>query len=238
MDSSTESSVEHTRRLRGRGDSAMPQQRGSTPLDPGPPSSSSSLDRRARQRERRGAAPQSGSGPAGVPRDGCGAHDVSRRRVPAVSSPRGGGSARPGRRRPTCGRVPAGAPAPGRGCPRSRLLDVVSLATRVVEPFMADLVERLVADELWELFQRVVPPTEVIRPRGDGRRPSGSGCSRDRARSSLVPGSRSSAAGCGAGLKQRVEVRTEPEPGAMGVSRWRGRCCRASAGRGRCRRRR
>ncbi|MFE1987442.1 IS5 family transposase [Streptomyces mirabilis] len=35
---------------------------------------------------------------------------------------------------------------------------------------MTDLVERLVPDELWVLFQRVVPPTEVRRPQGGGRR--------------------------------------------------------------------
>lgn len=38
---------------------------------------------------------------------------------------------------------------------------------------MADLVERLVPDELWELFRRVVPPVEVIRPQGGGRRRAG-----------------------------------------------------------------
>ncbi|WP_435886569.1 IS5 family transposase [Streptomyces erythrochromogenes] len=38
---------------------------------------------------------------------------------------------------------------------------------------MADLVERLVPDELWLLFRRVVPPTEVIRPQGGGRRRAG-----------------------------------------------------------------
>ncbi|RAG80483.1 IS5/IS1182 family transposase, partial [Streptacidiphilus pinicola] len=35
---------------------------------------------------------------------------------------------------------------------------------------MASLAERLVPDELWELFRRVVPPTEVVRPQGGGRR--------------------------------------------------------------------
>lgn len=35
---------------------------------------------------------------------------------------------------------------------------------------MADLVERLVPDELWVLFRRVVPPTAVKRPQGGGRR--------------------------------------------------------------------
>ncbi|GAA3081225.1 hypothetical protein GCM10020000_78910 [Streptomyces olivoverticillatus] len=38
---------------------------------------------------------------------------------------------------------------------------------------MTDLVERLVPDELWTLFRRVVPPTEVIRPQGGGRRRAG-----------------------------------------------------------------
>jgi len=38
---------------------------------------------------------------------------------------------------------------------------------------MASLVERLVPDELWVLFRRVVPPTEVVRPQGGGRRRAG-----------------------------------------------------------------
>jgi len=38
---------------------------------------------------------------------------------------------------------------------------------------MTDLVERLVPDELWVLFRRVVPPTQVIRPQGGGRRRTG-----------------------------------------------------------------
>lgn len=38
---------------------------------------------------------------------------------------------------------------------------------------MADLVERLVPDELWVLFRRVVPPTAVTRPQGGGRRRAG-----------------------------------------------------------------
>lgn len=38
---------------------------------------------------------------------------------------------------------------------------------------MAYLVERLVPDELWVLFQRVVPPTEVKRPQGGGQRRAG-----------------------------------------------------------------
>ncbi|WP_107440546.1 IS5 family transposase [Streptomyces sp. 2224.1] len=38
---------------------------------------------------------------------------------------------------------------------------------------MTDLVERLVPEELWTLFRRVVPPTEVIRPQGGGRRRAG-----------------------------------------------------------------
>ncbi|MET8509132.1 IS5/IS1182 family transposase, partial [Streptomyces sp. NPDC004787] len=35
---------------------------------------------------------------------------------------------------------------------------------------MTSLTERLVPDELWELFRRVVPETVVIRPQGGGRR--------------------------------------------------------------------
>ncbi|WP_333774502.1 transposase [Streptomyces sp. IBSBF 3136] len=35
---------------------------------------------------------------------------------------------------------------------------------------MASLVERLVPDELWVLFRRVVPPTAVVRPQGGGKR--------------------------------------------------------------------
>ncbi|GAA3289332.1 hypothetical protein GCM10020295_00980 [Streptomyces cinereospinus] len=38
---------------------------------------------------------------------------------------------------------------------------------------MTDLVERLVPDELWTLFRRVVPPSQVIRPQGGGRRRAG-----------------------------------------------------------------
>ncbi|WSL51604.1 IS5 family transposase [Streptomyces sp. NBC_01725] len=38
---------------------------------------------------------------------------------------------------------------------------------------MTDLVERLVPDELWVLFRRVVPPTEVRRPQGGGRSRAG-----------------------------------------------------------------
>ncbi|MGC0397455.1 transposase [Streptomyces sp. SAI-126] len=38
---------------------------------------------------------------------------------------------------------------------------------------MTDLVERLVPDDLWTLFRWVVPPTEVIRPQGGGRRRAG-----------------------------------------------------------------
>ncbi|MDN3263640.1 hypothetical protein QWJ26_28290, partial [Streptomyces sp. CSDS2] len=38
------------------------------------------------------------------------------------------------------------------------------LACSLVDPCMTDLVERLVPDELWTLFRRVVPPTDVIRP--------------------------------------------------------------------------
>jgi hypothetical protein len=47
------------------------------------------------------------------------------------------------------------------------------LALAAVEQFMADLVERLVPDELWVLFRRVVPPTEVMLPQGGGRRRAG-----------------------------------------------------------------
>ncbi|PNG94141.1 hypothetical protein SMF913_10166 [Streptomyces malaysiensis] len=42
------------------------------------------------------------------------------------------------------------------------------MAWSVVERCMADLVERLVPDELWVLFRQVVPPTEVRRPQGGG----------------------------------------------------------------------
>ncbi|MDH6521833.1 transposase [Streptomyces sp. SAI-135] len=38
---------------------------------------------------------------------------------------------------------------------------------------MTDLVERLVPEELWMLFRRMVPPTEVIRPQCGGRRRAG-----------------------------------------------------------------
>ncbi|MDH6523353.1 transposase [Streptomyces sp. SAI-135] len=38
---------------------------------------------------------------------------------------------------------------------------------------MTDLMERLVQYELWTMFRRVVPPTEVIRPQGGGRRRAG-----------------------------------------------------------------
>lgn len=47
------------------------------------------------------------------------------------------------------------------------------LVPSVVEQRMADLVKRLVPDDLWELFRRVVPPTEVVRPQGGGRRRTG-----------------------------------------------------------------
>ncbi|GFE13639.1 hypothetical protein Sgleb_16860 [Streptomyces glebosus] len=43
----------------------------------------------------------------------------------------------------------------------------------VVEQFIADLVGRLVSDELWVLFRRVEPPMEVKRPQGGGRRRAG-----------------------------------------------------------------
>lgn len=38
---------------------------------------------------------------------------------------------------------------------------------------MAILADRLVPDELWELFRQVVPPTDLIRPQGGGRRRAG-----------------------------------------------------------------
>ncbi|MFK0016975.1 transposase [Streptomyces sp. NPDC091027] len=38
---------------------------------------------------------------------------------------------------------------------------------------MADPLGRLVPDELWVLFRRLVPPTEVIRPQGGGRHRAG-----------------------------------------------------------------
>ncbi|MEV7565684.1 IS5 family transposase [Streptomyces tanashiensis] len=38
---------------------------------------------------------------------------------------------------------------------------------------MTSLAERLVPDELWELFRRVVPETVVVRPQGGGRRRAG-----------------------------------------------------------------
>ncbi|MFE9169882.1 IS5 family transposase [Streptomyces kebangsaanensis] len=38
---------------------------------------------------------------------------------------------------------------------------------------MTGLVERLVPDELWVLFRRIVPPTEAKRPQGGGRRRAG-----------------------------------------------------------------
>lgn len=38
---------------------------------------------------------------------------------------------------------------------------------------MTDLVVRLAPDELWVVFRRVVPPTEVVRPQGGGRRRAG-----------------------------------------------------------------
>ncbi|MFF1840095.1 hypothetical protein ACFVXE_39095, partial [Streptomyces sp. NPDC058231] len=48
--------------------------------------------------------------------------------------------------------------------------DVVSFGSTFVEPRMTCLVERLVPDELWALFRRVVPPTPLRRPQGGGRR--------------------------------------------------------------------
>ncbi|WP_373466055.1 transposase [Streptomyces sp. V3I8] len=47
------------------------------------------------------------------------------------------------------------------------------MAWSVAELCMTDLVERLVPDELWVLFRRVVPPTVVTRPQGGGRRRTG-----------------------------------------------------------------
>lgn len=47
------------------------------------------------------------------------------------------------------------------------------MACSLVEWCMTDLVERLVPDELWVLFRRVVPPTVVIRPQGGGRARAG-----------------------------------------------------------------
>jgi hypothetical protein len=47
------------------------------------------------------------------------------------------------------------------------------LVLLVVEWFMAELMQRLVADELWVLFRRVVPPTEIKRLEGGGRRRAG-----------------------------------------------------------------
>ncbi|MGY3061382.1 hypothetical protein ACVWZD_005627 [Streptomyces sp. TE3672] len=38
------------------------------------------------------------------------------------------------------------------------------MALSFEERCMTDLVERLVPDELWVLFRRVVPPTEMKRP--------------------------------------------------------------------------
>jgi transposase len=40
---------------------------------------------------------------------------------------------------------------------------------------LTDLVERLVPGGLWTLFRRVVPPVEVIRAQGSGRRRRGAG---------------------------------------------------------------
>lgn len=61
--------------------------------------------------------------------------------------------------------------------PRVRLGEVLKMPFLVVESFvepcMTNLVSRLVPDELWALFRRVVPPNEVIRPQGGGRRRAG-----------------------------------------------------------------
>jgi hypothetical protein len=43
------------------------------------------------------------------------------------------------------------------------------LVLPIVEWFMAELMQRLVPDELWVLFRRV-PPTEIKRSQGGGRR--------------------------------------------------------------------
>ncbi|MFF2570983.1 IS5 family transposase [Streptomyces sp. NPDC058084] len=44
------------------------------------------------------------------------------------------------------------------------------MARSFVGPCVTDLVEGLVPENLWVLFRRVVPPTEVKRPQGGGRR--------------------------------------------------------------------
>lgn len=62
---------------------------------------------------------------------------------------------------------------PGLGLGGRRRKTRFPLEARVVVLGMASLAERLVPDELWELFRRVVPETVVIRPQGGGRRRSG-----------------------------------------------------------------
>lgn len=52
-------------------------------------------------------------------------------------------------------------------------LDVVSFGGRGRCVGMTSLAERLVPDELWELFRRVVPETVVVRAQGGGRRRAG-----------------------------------------------------------------
>jgi transposase len=47
------------------------------------------------------------------------------------------------------------------------------LAVSLVVLGMTSLAERLVPDELWELFRRVVPETVVVRAQGGGRRRAG-----------------------------------------------------------------
>jgi transposase len=47
------------------------------------------------------------------------------------------------------------------------------LVLGVVALSMASLAERMVPEELWELFRRVVPETRVVRPQGGGRRRAG-----------------------------------------------------------------
>lgn len=46
------------------------------------------------------------------------------------------------------------------------------LAALLVVLDMTSLAERLVPDELWELFRRVVPEAVVVRPQGGDRRGS------------------------------------------------------------------
>ncbi|MDQ1012977.1 transposase [Streptomyces sp. V4I23] len=55
---------------------------------------------------------------------------------------------------------------------RHTLLDVISFGWFGSLPVVVGIVERLVPDELWELFQRVVPEAPS-RPQGGGRRRHG-----------------------------------------------------------------